>query len=193
MKIYPAHITKEAVNALPILTIQKKIQVINNCTEADRAVKELMQCEILGFDTETKPSFKKGERNKIALLQLATDDKCYLFRLNKIGACSSIKKILESDSVLKIGLSTQDDFHSLNKWMRTTPRNFIELQTYVKAFGISEMSLQKIYAIIFGKKISKTQQLSNWEAPSLTPAQQLYAATDAWACRSIYLELKNNL
>jgi ribonuclease D len=193
LKKYSENITKEFVNALPILSIKTEIQVINTAAEAEIAIAELSQVGIVGFDTETKPSFQKGIYNKIALLQIASDTKCYLFRLNKIGQNSAIKRLLEDTDVCKIGLSVHDDFHSLNKWMKFVPGNFIELQTYVRNFDITEMSLQKIYAIIFGQKISKSQQLSNWEAPALSAAQQLYAATDAWACRTIYLELKNNL
>lgn len=166
-----------------------RIQVIDRHEDIDAAVNDLRNSNIIGFDTETKPSFKRGEHNTVSLLQLSNAQCCYLFRLHKIGFSTAIKNLLEDAGVRKIGLSVHDDFRALSHWMPMRPTNFIELQYYVKAFGIEEMSLQKIFAIIFNKKISKRQQLSNWEAPTLNDAQQLYAATDAWACREIYLEL----
>jgi ribonuclease D len=109
--------------------------------------------------------------------------------LQLIGKSQVIKEFLESSEILKIGLSTRDDFRMLNRWQSLKPQNFIDLQDFVKTFGIEELSLQKIFAIIFYQRISKNEQLSNWESPTLTRNQQLYAATDAWACRQIYLEL----
>jgi len=187
---YPINITKTQIAALPILQNSGKIVVVNTAKEADFIVSKLMQEVIIGFDTETRPSFVKNVRYTISLLQLATIDTCYLFRLQLIGPHEGLKHLLECSEVKKIGLSVRDDFMSLNKWMRVQPKYFIELQKYVEAFGIEEKSLQKIYAILFSKKISKSQQLSNWEAPILSPRQQAYAAIDAFACREIYLELQ---
>lgn len=129
----------------------------------------------------------KGMVNQVALLQVATADACFLFRLNHIGLPDFLEEFLQND-VLKVGLSLKDDFRMLSRRNRQDPRtgNWVELQDYVPHFGIEEMSLQKIYALLFGEKISKTQRLSNWEAETLTEAQQLYAATDAWACVRIY-------
>ena len=145
---------------------------------------------MVGVDTETRPSFTKGRVNKVALLQISTEDTCFLFRLNSIGIPDFVEDFLQND-VLKIGLSLRDDFNMLRKRNHKDPRegNWIELQDYVSRFGIQEKSLQKIYAILFGKKISKSQRLSNWEADVLTEGQQLYAATDAWASLKIYLKL----
>ena len=186
---YPAKIEKEKLIDLPIARTDCEIVVIDNAHAVEEAVKELYLSDIVGFDTETKPAFTKGRMNKIALLQLSTEKKCFLFQLQKIGKNEILKKFLESKKNLKIGLSVKDDFRMLSRWTRVKPQNFIELQTFVKKFGIEELGLQKIFAILFSKKISKREQLSNWETDKLSKAQQIYAATDAWACRQIYLKL----
>lgn len=189
--MYQDKIEKEELSKLPSCSIRGEIVVINSAAEVESAVKALREAGTIGFDTETRPSFIKGVSYRISLLQLATESTCYLFRLQKIGADSLIKELLEDRSVTKIGLSTRDDARSLQRWMRCSPDGFIELQSFVKPFGIQEMSLQKIYAIVFGERISKAQQLSNWELPVLSNAQKLYAAIDAWACLKIYNKLKN--
>lgn len=189
-------ITKQELAELEKVNFEGEIYVIDHPAEVDNAVAYLSTKSALGFDTETKPAFKRGQVNNVALLQLATEDECFLFRLNKIGYPESLEKLLCNESVKKIGLSLRDDFAALRKRTGKKPQNFIDLQLFVDKFGIEDNSLQKIYAIIFGKKISKSQRLSNWEAAELTPAQQSYAAIDAWACLKIYNYLtqskKNN-
>jgi len=189
-------ITKQELAELEKVNFEGEIYVIDHPVEVDNAVAYLSTKSALGFDTETKPAFKRGQVNNVALLQLATEDECFLFRLNKIGYPESLEKLLCNESVKKIGLSLRDDFAALRKRTGKKPQNFIDLQLFVDKFGIEDNSLQKIYAIIFGKKISKSQRLSNWEAAELTPAQQSYAAIDAWACLKIYNYLtqskKNN-
>ena len=146
----------------------------------------MLRFPIVGFDTETRPSFKKGQRYKISLMQISTDDTCFLFRLNHIGIPESLEKFLKSSSTLKIGLSLRDDFGAIRKRSDIEPANFLDLQNYVGQFGIEDASLQKIYAILFQKKISKGQRLTNWEADVLTDSQKKYAALDAWAGLRIY-------
>jgi len=141
------------------------------------------------FDTETKPAFKRGQVHKVALLQLATEEACFLFRLNLIGYPDGLEAIISDPGIRKIGLSLRDDFAAIYKRSARKPENFIDLQVFVDKFGIDDNSLQKIYAILFGRKISKNQRLSNWEAPTLSIAQQSYAAIDAWACLRIYNHL----
>ncbi len=181
----------EALNQLPVCSVNGRIIVIDSPVGVEAAIAELRHEGLIGFDTETRPSFTKGVRYSISLLQLATRTTAYLFRLQMIGLNEPLKALLEDPSVIKVGLSTHDDFHSLQRWMPCAPKGFIELQQYVKAFGIEDMSLQKIYAIVFGERISKTQQLSNWELNPLTPAQCKYAAIDAWACLFIYYKMEN--
>lgn len=163
--------------------------VVKTAREARAAVADLMSHAVVGFDTETRPCFVAKRHNKVALLQLATPETCYLFRLQMLGPNGSLKQLLESPDVQKIGLSVRDDMRALHEWMPFEAQNFVDLQTFVAQFGIADKSLQKIYAIVFGKKISKSQQLSNWEEPILNQKQKNYAAIDAWACLNIYRKL----
>ena len=158
----------ETLNKLPLCSIKGSIIVIDSPSGVETAIAELRHESLIGFDTETRPTFTKGVRYDVALLQLATRTTAYLFRLQMIGLNEPLKALLEDPSVVKVGLSTHDDFRSLQHWMPCVPKGFIELQHYVKAFGIEDMSLQKIYAVVFGERISKTQQLSNWEINPLT-------------------------
>lgn len=179
-------IEKQSVNQMPLVTFKGQIHVIDAISQVKSAVTALRSASIVGFDTETRPCFRRGERHNVALLQLATDDHAFLFRLNKTGIPAPLKQYLEDDNVTKVGLSTPDDFHQLTRVSDIHPAGFIELQQLVTQYQIADMSLQKIYAILFQQKISKGQQLSNWEATQLTDAQQRYAAIDAWACLRIY-------
>lgn len=183
-------INKEVVNAMPKAAFTGEIHVVNTPWEAERAVAYLRGCPLLGIDSETRPSFAKGHTHKVALLQVASEEHCFLFRLNVMGLTLPLITLLEMPHITKVGLSLKDDFMMLHKRAPFEPRGIIELQEFVRPFGIEEQSLQKIYAILFGEKISKTQRLSNWEADVLTQPQQLYAATDAWACLNIYRKLQ---
>lgn len=188
MTIIKNKITKQEVAALPTVLFPGRIYVINSEAEALKAVQFLQTQPLVGVDTETRPSFKRGQVHKVALLQISTADVCFLFRLNRLGMPDFLVDFLQSD-VLKVGLSLKDDFMMLRKRENSSdPRkgNWIELQDYIPAFGLDERSLQKIYALLFHEKISKNQRLTNWEADVLTDAQQYYAATDAWACVRIY-------
>ena len=187
MRIIKNTITKAEIAEMPKVAFEGRIFVIYTEADTDKAVEYLKTQHIVGVDTETRPSFKRGRSHKVALLQISTSDTCFLFRLNQIGMPASLEDFLMSD-VLKIGLSLKDDFMMLRrrKDLHAEQGNWIELQDYVGRFGINDRSLQKIYANLFGKKISKAQRLSNWEAESLTEAQIMYAATDAWACVEIY-------
>lgn len=187
MKQIKDKITKAEIAAMPKVEFPGRIYVIYTEADTDKAVAYLMNQQIVGVDTETRPSFKRGQTHKVALMQISTHDTCFLFRLNKIGMPESLQKFLVSDT-LKIGLSLKDDFQVIRrrKDVHAEEGNWIELQDYVSRFGIEDRSLQKLYANLFGEKISKSQRLSNWEAESLTDAQMKYAATDAWACVQIY-------
>ena len=189
MKIIKDRYDKQKIQTLPRVLFGGRIIVIFTEKDADKAVEYLLKQPILGFDTETKPSFKKGKTYQVALLQVATHDTCFLFRLNQIGITDSIKRLLEDRTITKVGLSLQDDMRQLELRRKFTPGTFIELQKEVKDIGIIDMSLQKIYANLFRMKIAKNQQLSNWEADILTEAQQKYADTDAWACIQIHEEV----
>ena len=187
-------ITKEEINSLPILEYKdKKLVLVDTLNKLKSAIEVLKNEEVVGFDTETKPSFEKGKTNKVALLQLSTADTCYLIRLNVLGMQNSVIEILSSEKPLKVGLSLKDDYKMLSRRRSFRPVGFLDLQSVIGKFGIKDLSLQKIYAIIFNKKISKSQRLTNWQAPNLTLAQQTYAAVDAWACMDIYNVIKDEL
>ncbi len=179
---------KKQISSLPKVEFQGRIVVVTNREEAKKAVDYLLSCKLLGIDTETRPSFKRGRNNMVSLLQVATLDICFLFRLNLTGITPDIIRLLENTSIPKVGLSLHDDFLSLHRRAQFEPGYFIDLQDYFKELGVEDMSLQKLYANIFGQKISKAQQLSNWEIDVLNEKQKLYAATDAWACIMLYNE-----
>ena len=189
MKTIQERYEKKEIQNLPRILFEGRIIVIFSEAEANKAVEYLMTKKILGVDTETRPSFKKGQIHQVSLLQISTNDTCFLFRLNRIGLTDSLIKLLEDCNTTKVGLSLQDDWRQLNLRRNFTPGSYIEVQKEVKEIGIEDMSLQKIYANLFGQKIAKNQQLSNWEADTLSPAQQSYAATDACACLQIHEEV----
>jgi ribonuclease D len=184
-------ITKEELTDLPLRWFEGEIQVIDTPEMARKTAEFLVLQPIIGFDTETRPAFKKGVVNKVALLQLATTDTAYLFRVNKTGLPSSLLKILSDPLIIKPGVAIRDDIKALQSISNFKPRGFIELQDYAKELGIQNYSLKKLAAIVLGFRISKSQQLSNWESADLTEAQQVYAATDAWAALEIYKTLFN--
>lgn len=186
-------ISKEQVATLPTVSFPGRTILIENAADARAAIAYLSKQPMVGFDTETRPSFRKGCVHKPSLMQLSTPDECFLIRLNHTGLTESIIEFLQNENVMKIGLSVNDDFRCLHRIAPFTPAGFIELQEYVKQFGIADNSLQKIYAIIFNGRISKAQRLTNWEAEHLTEAQQAYAALDAWACMKIYTYLNNGM
>lgn len=181
---------KKKIAELPRVLFDGRIVVVLSVSEADKAVKYLLSRPILGIDTETRPVFHKGQHHKVALLQISDYDTCFLFRLNKIGMPKSVLKLLEDTTVPKIGLSLNDDMLMLHQRAQFKRGFFIDLQDHAKEFGIEDLSLQKLYANIFHQRISKREQLSNWENDVLTEAQKRYAATDAWACIQLYEEMK---
>ena len=183
-------ITKETLSTLKIESFDGRIIVVQSLNEAEKAVKYLSGYPIIGFDTETRPSYKKGARYGVALIQLSTENTCFLFRLNIIGFPKCLIALLSNPNVKKVGLSLRDDFASMNRRQAFFPDGFIDLQKMVQEYGITDISLQKIYAILFDKRISKNQQLTNWEADILTDSQKKYAALDAWACLKIYNKLR---
>ena len=180
-------ISKETVAEMPVVEYPGEITLVDTPEMARIALRELTRARVVGFDTETRPSFHRGHMHNVALMQLSTDDHCFLFRLNILGISEPLRKFLEDPEIIKIGLSVHDDFSVMRRLVDALdPQGFIDLQEYVKFFHINDISLQKIYAIVFREKISKNQRLTNWEAPVLTEQQQRYAAIDAWACLRLY-------
>lgn len=181
---------KNAISQLPTVSFPGKIVVILSEGEANRAVEYLLSCDILGVDTETRPAFRKGQHHKVSLLQVSTREICFLFRLNYIGIPDSLIRLLSNTDVTMVGLSWHDDLCMLRRRQEFIPGKFVDIQNLIGKLGIEDMSLQKLYANLFGQKISKRQRLSNWDADVLTDKQKSYAATDAWACINLYDEIE---
>lgn len=180
---------KKSIAQLPTVSFPGKTVVVMSESEAEKAVDFLLSRDILGVDTETRPSFKKGESHMVSLLQVSTSDVCFLFRLNHIGITPAILRLLENKVVPMVGLSLHDDMLSLHKRVAFTPGFFIDLQDLVGELGIEDLSLQKLYANLFHQKISKRQRLTNWDSDVLNDKQKAYAALDAWACINLYKEI----
>ncbi len=187
--MYKESIDKDELAELPLIQFEGNITLVESKEDYLASIDYLSKQTILGFDTETKPAFKKGVVYEVALLQLATEDRAFLFRLNKIGFPNGLKNILENPEIQKIGVAIRDDIKGLQKLNNFKPGGFIELQEHVKDYGIQDFSLKKLSAIVLGYRISKSQRVTNWEAPDLTEAQQIYAATDAWISHRIFESL----
>lgn len=183
-------ITKEEIATLPVEEYTGRVIVAQTEREVQKAVEFLSAYPMIGFDTETRPAYKKGTVRGVALMQLSTKDTCFLIRLNLTGFPPCLVEFLVNAGIKKIGLSLRDDFLSMNRRMKIDPKGFIDLQQIVPRYGFTDIGLQKIYALLFKKKISKGQRLSNWEADVLSEAQKKYAALDAWACLKIYEALE---
>ncbi len=188
---YKETITKEELEQLPLSAFEGEIIVVDNKDTEREAVAYLNQFSFLGFDTETRPSFKKGQVNPVALLQLSTDEKAYLFRLNHRDLSRKVISLLANPEILKAGIAIRDDVKVLQAKKKFKPAGFVELQDVAKEKGINNFSLKKLSGIVLGKRISKAQQLSNWETPELTEAQLSYAATDAWVSYKIFEHFNN--
>ena len=186
-------VDKAMVSALKKVEFYGRIIVVNTQSGAQKAVDYLLSQPVLGFDTETRPAFEKGKRYHCALLQVSTLTECFLFRLNRIGLCPAIKQLLSDKTVIKVGLAWNNDMLSLRELGPFESGHFIDLQQMVSKVGIEDQSLVKMYANLFGERISKSERLSNWERPELKESQKIYAAIDAWACVRIYNEVNRLL
>ena len=184
-------ITTEDLEKLELASFPGKIFVIDTVgAEFNRAINYLRSQKIIGFDTETRPCFSPDQpRYGVALLQLSGPEKAYLFRIKSIGMHRRLCSLLGSDKVIKVGAAINDDIRGLQRYREIAPNAFVDLQKMVTEFGIRDKSVKKMTAIILGFRISKSQQLSNWEADTLSESQEKYAATDAWVCREMYLRL----
>lgn len=189
-------ISKEELNELPVSAFMGKIVLVEQESDVKKAIHFLNNQQRLGFDTETRPTFKKGRMNKVALLQLSTDDTAFLFRLNKMGLSKDLTGVLSNPCIVKTGVAIKDDLKDLRALTDFEPAGFVELQEKVKEFEIENFGLKKLSGLLLGFRISKAQQTSNWEAEQLTEAQLKYAATDAWVSLGIYnklIEIEQNI
>ena len=192
MKTYPeiTSIQTEEYNQYPQKSFEGTIIVVEKQQDVDKAVKFLSTQSILGFDTETRPSFTKNHTNSVALLQLGNEEITYLFRINKIGLPQQLKDILANEQIIKVGVAVRDDIKGLQKISPFDAKNFIDLQTIAKQLQLDAMGLRRLTPLALGFRISKKMQLSNWENIWLTKAQKQYAATDAWVSLKIYQKLQ---
>ncbi|UZD24293.1 3'-5' exonuclease domain-containing protein 2 [Algoriphagus halophytocola] len=184
-------ITKEEVNELPLGKFEGEMFLIDKVEDVEEVAEFLVQQRTLGFDTETKPAFRKGVINQVALLQLSTPTQAFLFRLNEIGFPDAIRNILEKESIVKVGAAVHDDIKGLAKLTDSFYANsFFDLNDELKKVGFENIGVRNLCAMVLGIRISKSEQVSNWEADTLTIKQQRYAATDAWSCLEIFHKLK---
>jgi len=186
---YQENITVEELAERELSWFKGELVLVDNMKTFNEVFPRLLGSDLLGFDTETKPTFKKGRRHQVSLIQLSTDNLACLFRINKIGIPDEMVKLLSDPSVIKAGVAVHDDIKFLSGVKHFSPRGFIDLQNFVKDFGIQSSGLKKLTAIILGFRISKRQQVTDWEAEQLSEPQQIYAATDAWVCHEIYRKL----
>ncbi|MGN1046451.1 MAG: 3'-5' exonuclease [Candidatus Cryptobacteroides sp.] len=184
-------IAKEELEAMEVAAFGGRIQVIDSEGEDfDKAVRYLSSRKVLGFDTETRPCFSSSQPHYgVSLLQLSGATRAYLFRIKSLGMHRKLCSILANPKIVKVGAAVHDDIKGLQKYRHFEPASFVDLQKIVGDYGIRDKSVKKMSAIILGFRISKVQQLSNWEADQLSEAQVLYAATDAWVCRQMYMKL----
>lgn len=188
---YQAYLTKEEWEQIePRAQHPNPIKMCTTVQSVSAAVRALRKEKYVGIDTESRPVFVKGEKSELSLIQLSSPTCTYLIRVNMLGITPSLRQFLEDPSIIKVGLSLRDDSSAIYRKARFRPQSLVDLQLLCPAYGIHEKSLRKIYAILFGEKISKSQQLTNWDQPQLTPAQQHYAALDSWACLRIFDKLK---
>ena len=186
---YIHHYSKDLIQWLPLAAFGGEVIVVDTPEKVEEAVEYLSKQNAIGVDTESRPSFTRGVHYPTALLQIATEERCYLFRLTHVGMPQALADIFANPKITKVGLAFKDDIAGLRRRRDFKPANCIDLQTIVSKYGILDMGLQKIFAICFGRKISKAQQLTNWENSHLTPDQARYASTDAWATLLIYKDI----
>jgi ribonuclease D len=184
-------ITKDEINLLPLKKYEGKIIIISGEKSMAYAAAELREQKVIGFDTEKRPSFQKGVKHQVALVQLATPEKVYLVRLNLTGFTRDLVKLFSDEDIIKVGIGTADDISSLQDMQKFTPAGFLDLNKITEQLGIENVGVRNLSALILGFRISKRQQVTNWERMKLTDNQINYAAMDAWVCLEIYNKLSN--
>jgi ribonuclease D len=186
---YQENITVEELAECELSWFKGEIVLVEDIKTFYEVFPRLLGSDLLGFDTETRPTFKKGKKNTVSLIQLSTEDLACLFRINKIGIPEELTELLSDPSVIKAGVAVHDDIRFLKGVKKFSPGGFVDLQSFVRDYGIQCSGLKKLAGIVLGFRISKRQQVTDWEAEQLTEAQQIYAATDAWVCHQIYKKL----
>lgn len=187
--MFEKRITKQEINELPLFKYEGKTVIAATEQQIDKAIFEIEEYDIVGFDTETKPTFKKGQFNHVALVQIAIPDKVYLLRITQTGITTTLARFLSNKNITKIGIALDDDIIALKKRRRFVPGGFLDLNKIAPSLGIENIGARNLSALVLNNRISKNQQISNWENPILTEPQIKYAATDAWICLEIYNKL----
>jgi ribonuclease D len=187
---FPQAISKEDINLLPTKHYEGEIKLISSYQDAKLASKEIELCKIIGFDTESKPSFHKGEHYLPSLIQIATDKAVYIFQIEKIGGLQTLKPIFKNQNILKVGIAIRDDVLKLKEIEKFTSAGFVDISDLTKQLGIKVTGLRNLTAIFFNFKISKSSQVTDWSQPRLSQKQLVYAATDAWISRKLYLKVR---
>jgi len=190
--IFPDQISDEELNSYVCRSFGGEIVLVDTPDKLMEILPELRRIRTFGFDTETRPAFRKGQKNKVALLQLSTSTKAFLFRLNTLGLPHGLAEILSDKDTIKAGVAIHDDIKFLQSRRNFTPAGFIDLQSVAVENGIKNLGLKKLAAIFLGFRISKKQQVTDWEAETLSEAQLIYAATDAWICHEIYGKIRES-
>jgi len=188
--MFEKKITKQEINELPLFKYEGKTIIAATESQIDKAIFEIEEHDIVGFDTETKPTFKKGQFNHVALIQIALQEKVYLLRINQVGITTTLARFLTNDNIKKIGIALDDDIIALKKRRKFVPGGFIDLNKIAPSLGIENIGARNLSALLLNNRISKNQQISNWENQMLTVSQIKYAATDAWVCLEMYNRLK---
>ncbi len=189
--MFESNITKDAINLLPLDKYEGEIILVDHIDQVASAFDQISQYEHVGFDTETKPVFVKGQTNEVALLQIAIPNKVFLVRISLTGITPEIISFFENRSIKKLGVGLRDDIIFLQRITKFNAAGFEELNEIVNEINIEANGLRKLTAIILGFRISKNAQVSNWEARQLNNKQQRYAATDAWVCLKMYNKLRD--
>jgi len=181
----------DEINALPLFHYEGPVHVIRNLTDWDRALPDVCDASVLGFDTETKPTFRKGKVNAPSLVQLATANAVYLIQLSWLSFGPYLANVLANGDILKVGVGIRFDMLTLSKLSPFVPAGLVDLGSVAKVNKLSSQGLRTLSALFFGWRISKGSQCSNWSLSDLSQRQIIYAATDAWVGRLIYLKMKD--
>jgi ribonuclease D len=188
----PVTISKEELRELPLFSFPGRIHLPQSLQEIKKAAAELKKHKVIGFDTETRPSFKKGQSYPPSLVQLGTEEDAYLFQLKKLESISPLLEVLESPTTIKTGVALDRDVKELQDHVPFTPEGFFELGTVAREAGMEKTGLRNLCGILLGHRISKKAQTSNWARVELTPEQIAYAATDAWVSLKLYQRLRHH-
>lgn len=186
-------ISHEEIQTLPLHAFKGKVSVITEPEKLSKSLKEITKLTHLGFDTETRPAFVKGQRYQVALMQLASEERVWLIRLQQTGFIPELVEFLQDHTVQKVGVGLRDDLIALQRQQKFTPGGFVELTQLTKQVGVEVESVKKLTGLLLGFRISKSAQTSNWEALTLTEKQIEYAATDAWVCLQMYKKIEQKL